>query len=141
MKSLDVNDLQFESKEVVTPAEKKATILHLYEAGLLTDENGKVTAEHKQRILDAFGFGSYENVHDLSALHANKAGEENVMMREEEILPDVYDDHAVHIREHTRFLLSAEFKRYKNNAEMKEKFIAHMDAHKKMQTEQESAVK
>ena len=139
--SLDVNDLQFESKEVVTPAEKKATILHLYEAGLLTDEDGKITGENKQRILDAFGFGSYENVHDLSALHANKAGEENVMMREEEILPDVYDDHAVHIREHTRFLLSAEFKRYKNKAEMKEKFIAHMDAHKKMQAEQESAVK
>ena len=43
---------------------------------------------------------------------------------------DVYDEHALHITEHTRFLLSAEFKRCKNKEELKERFIAHIDAHK-----------
>jgi hypothetical protein len=74
-----------------------------------------LTAENKHRILEAFGFGSYENVRDISALHITKAGEENIEMREGGAIPDVYDDHALHITEHIRFLLSAEFKRSKNN--------------------------
>lgn len=130
--SLDVNDLQFESKETVTPAEKKATLLNLYQAGLLTDENGKLTAENKNRILEAFGFGSYENARDISSLHVAKAGEENLDLKEMEVEPDDYDDHALHITEHTRFLLSAEFKRYKNKEELKKKFAAHLKAHKEM---------
>ncbi|MBQ7323974.1 MAG: hypothetical protein IJW96_05360 [Clostridia bacterium] len=138
--SLDVNDLQFEAKESVTPAEKKATLLNLYHAGLLTDSEGKLTAENKHRILEAFGFGSYESARDISFLHASKAGEENLEIREKDILPDVYDDHKIHIHEHTRFLLSAEFKRYKNKEEAKAKFIAHMNEHKKMLAEQESAM-
>jgi len=131
--SLDVNDLQFESKETMTPQQKKETLLSLYQAGLLTDENGKLTTENKHRILEAFGFGSYENARDISALHMAKAGEENIEMRGGDVVPDVYDDHALHLTEHTRFLLSAEFKRSKNKEEIKGRFLAHMDAHKKMQ--------
>ena len=130
--NLDVNDLQFESKEAVTPEEKKATLMKLYEAGLLTDENGMLTVENKHRILEAFGFGSYENARDISALHILKAGEENIDMRYGEVTPDVYDDHALHIEEHTRFLLSAEFKRCKDKEDVKKRFIAHMQAHEKM---------
>lgn len=131
--SLDVNDLQFESKETVTPEEKKATLLKLYEAGLLTDEDGKLTAENKNRILEAFGFGSYENARDISALHIAKAGEENIEMKGSDVLPDEYDDHGLHLGEHTRFLLSAEFKRLKEKEEVKKRFAAHMAAHRRMQ--------
>ncbi len=132
--NLDVSDLQFESKEATTPEEKKATLLKLYEAGLLTDEDGRLTAENKHRILDAFGFGNYENARDISALHIAKAGEENLEMKEKEIAPDEYDDHGLHITEHTRFLLSAEFKRMRGKEEVKKRFVAHMAAHRKMKT-------
>lgn len=128
--SLDVNDLQFESKETTTPAEKKATLLNLYQAGLLTDEEGKLTQENKNRILEAFGFGSYENARDISALHIAKAGEENLAMKTGEVTPDSYDDHTLHIEEHTRFLLSAEFKRWRDNAQLKARYVAHLNAHK-----------
>ena len=47
-----------------------------------------------------------------------------------ELTIDVYDEHALHITEHTRFLLSAEFKRCKNKEQVKERFITHIDAHK-----------
>jgi hypothetical protein len=130
--SLDVNDLQFESKETVSPEQKKETLLKLYEAGILTDEDGKLTAENKQRILDAFGFGSYENAKDISALHIAKAGEENLELKHGEIVPDEYDEHRLHISEHTRFLLSAEFKNSKKKEEWKKKFLAHIEAHKKL---------
>ena len=132
--------MQFESKETVTPAEKKATLLNLYQAGLLTDENGKLTPENKNRILEAFGFGSYENVRDISALHMAKAGEENLELKTVDIEPDEYDDHALHITEHTRFLLSAEFKRYHNKEELKKRFNAHMGAHKAMLKADETSV-
>ena len=133
--SMDVNDLQFESKETVSPEQKKETLLKLYEAGILTDEEGKLSMENKQRILDAFGFGSYENARDISALHIAKASEENLDLKHADLDPDEYDEHALHITEHTRFLLSTEFKRVKNSEEVKKRFLAHIREHKKMQAE------
>ncbi len=128
--NLAVNDLQFESQNAVTPEEKRATLLKLYEAGLLTDKEGNISAENKNRILEAFGFGSYENAKDISALHRSKAVEENLELRESEILPDDYDDHETHILEHTRFLLSAEFKNSAKKELWKGRFLAHIEAHK-----------
>ncbi len=133
--SLDVNELQFESKETTTPAEKKATLLNLYQAGLLTDGEGRLTQESKNRILEAFGFGSYENARDISALHTAKAGEENIAMKTQEIEPDRYDDHALHIAEHTRFLLSAEFKRWRDKELVKARYVAHLEAHERLKKE------
>ena len=130
--NLEVNDLQFETKETNSPEKKKETLLRLYEAGLLTDEKGNLTAENKHRILEAFGFGSYENVRDISSLHIAKAGEENVEMKGGEIAPEEYDDHTLHIQEHTRFLLGAEFKRSKNKEEWKARLLAHMREHRAM---------
>ncbi len=133
--NLNVSDLQFEDRQASTPEEKKATLLKLYEAGLLTDENGKLTAENKHRILDAFGFGGYENARDISALHIAKASEENLDLKSQDIAPDAYDDHALHILEHTRFLLSHEFKKIKDKESVKKRFEAHMAAHKKLKKE------
>ena len=52
-----------------------------YEAGLLTDKEGNLTQENKHRILEAFGFGGYENARDISSLHIAKAGEENLTLK------------------------------------------------------------
>jgi len=137
-KNLSVNDIQFESQETSTPAEKKATLLRLFEAGVLTNDDGKLTAESKNRILEAFGFGSYENAKDISSLHIAKAGEENLDMKEADMQVDEYDDHDLHVSEHIRFLLSAEFKRSRNKEEIKKRFMAHIKAHKKaLKTQQE----
>lgn len=130
--ALAVNDVQFESQEAVTPEEKRATLLKLYEAGLLTNEDGKLTTENKNRILEAFGFGSYENARDISGLHITKANEENIDMRERNVEPDEYDDHDLHIGEHTRFLLSSEFKNSENRAELKKRWLTHIESHKKL---------
>ena len=129
---LSVNDVQFESQDTSTPEEKRNVLLQLYEAGLLTDENGKLTQENKNRILEAFGYGSYENARDLSALHLAKASEENLDLKVSDLQPDIYDDHGLHIAEHTRFLLSGEFKKSAKKEEMKKRFLAHMAAHKSM---------
>ena len=75
---LSVNDLQFETQDSGSPEERRETLLRLYEAGVLADEDGKLSAENKPRVLEAFGFGGYENARDISALHIARAGEENL---------------------------------------------------------------
>jgi len=129
---LSVNDLQFETQDMGTPQEKQATILRLYEAGLLADKDGKISEEHRHRILEAFGFGGFENARDISALHIAKAAEENLQLKAKDAEVDEYDDHDLHIVEHTRFLLSAEFKRARGNAEMKARFLKHMKEHENL---------
>lgn len=126
---LDVNDIQFESNDVSSPEERKELLLQLYNAGLLSDENGKISTANKQRILDAFGFGGYENARDISALHIAKANEENIDLKSGAVEVDEYDEHDLHIVEHTRFLLSEEFKRMKDSG-VKVRALAHLNAHK-----------
>ena len=125
-------DISFECEEKETSLDKRETLLKLFEAGMLCDDDGKISKENKNRILEAFGFGSYENSRDISALHIVKAGEENLALKGKEIQPDCYDDHTLHIAEHTRFLLSAEFKNSKKQDEIKKNFIAHIQAHKEL---------
>ncbi|MBO5240983.1 MAG: hypothetical protein J6B56_06165 [Clostridia bacterium] len=127
---LSVSDVQFEAQDSTSPEEKQATILKLYEAGILTDGEGKLSVENKNRVLEAFGFGSFENARDISTLHIAKAGEENLELKRACVEIDAYDEHELHITEHTRFLLSSEFKRCQNKEEIKKRFIAHIDAHK-----------
>ncbi len=131
---LDVSDIQFEPSEASSPEEKRRVLLELYQAGLLSDENGRVSKENKNRILEAFGFGGYENARDISALHMAKAREENLHLKEEGVAVDSYDDHPLHTVEHTRFLLSEEFKKLGND-EVKKRFEAHLEEHKKKKEE------
>ena len=133
---LDVNDIQFEPNDTSSPEEKKNTLMQLYNAGLLSDEEGKISKENKNRILEAFGFGSYENAKDISTLHVAKASEENLDMKTGDVEVDYYDDHALHITEHTRFLLCEEFKSAKDKEKVKERFIDHIKAHKEMKKQE-----
>ena len=133
---LAANDIVFESEEPSTPQEKRETLMKLFEAGLLAGEDGKLSEENRNRILEAFGFASYENAGNLSALHTAKAGEENLKLKKEELVPDGYDDHALHIGEHTRFLLSEELGRGTDSA-VKARFAAHIEAHRRMKKENE----
>ncbi len=136
---LDVSDIQFETSEASTPEEKRAVLVKLYELGMLSDEEGKISKENKQRILDAFGFGSYENARDISSLHIVKASEENLELKSGEVAIDVYDEDGLHIVEHTRFLLSEDFKKSKNE-EVKKRVVAHIAAHEQAKKEKENRI-
>ena len=137
---LAAEDIVFESEDAATPEQKRETLLKLFEAGLLTDEDGKLSGENRCRILEAFGFGSYENARDISALHIAKAEGENLRLRAADAgtEPDEYDDHALHIAEHTRFLLSEELGKTVPAA-MKKRILAHIRAHREKQKIQPGA--
>jgi hypothetical protein len=133
--NLELNDIQFESIENSSPVERKETLLKLYEAGLLTDEKGELSQENKHRILEAFGFGGYENARDISSLHIAKAQEENLALKAGEVEVDSYDEHDLHISEHVRYLLSSEFKKAADKKKVKKFFEAHIAAHENRKKE------
>ena len=130
---LAVSDVQFEAADVNSPEEKRETLLKLYQAGILTDGDGKLTVENKNRILEAFGFGGFENARDISSLHIGKAAEENLDLKTQAVEVDEFDEHLLHINEHTRFLLSSEYKQMKDKAQVKARVLAHIALHKKME--------
>ena len=77
----------------------------------------------------AFGYGTFENARDITHLHIRKAERENIALREREFGPDAYDDHAVHITEHTRALLSGG----EGDEAVKARLSAHIAAHRALQ--------
>ena len=123
------DDVVFEAESAGAnnPSENRSLLYEIYNIGLLSDEDGKVSSDTKRRVLNALGFGGLQNARGLEQLHANKAAEENLRLAKGYVGADGYDDHALHIAEHTRFLLSDEFG--KCGGEAKERFERHLAEH------------
>ncbi len=126
---ISADDVEFLTEYDRTPAEVKEEILSLFQAGLLTDGEGKLSDDTRNKILDAFGYGSLENARDITHLHLRKAERENIVLRERGVEPDEYDDHAVHITEHTRALLSGG----EDDETIKARLAAHIRAHRALE--------
>lgn len=124
-----------ESELSYTPAQKKSAVYELIDAGLLTDDTGKLSERTKAKLLEILGFGSIDNTLDIESLHINKADEENLSGFKKPNGVDEYDDHELHIAEHTRFLLSAESEGVRKNPETKKNALEHLRAHKTMAAE------
>lgn len=134
---LGSDDVVFDTENELsyTPAQKKSAVYELIDAGLLTDDTGKLSERTKAKLLEILGFGSIDNTLDIESLHINKADEENLSGFKKPIVVDEYDDHELHIAEHTRFLLSAESEGVRKNPETKKNALEHLRAHKTMAAE------
>lgn len=130
---LQTADIRFAAEQVSSPLEKRETLLRLYAAGLLSDEQGKTSKQHREKILDAFGFGGVDNARDIASLHTAKASEENIAFAKTEVPVEEFDDHEIHVNEHTRYLLSADFAGQGGMA-TKERAVAHLREHKRFLT-------
>ena len=127
------DDVVFDTENELsyTPAQKKTAVYELLNAGLLGDENGKLSDRTKTKVLEMLGFGSIDSARDIDALHVNKAESENLSGYKEEVPTDEYDDHEIHVAEHTRFLLSAESEEIRKDEKRKEFALKHLREHKK----------
>lgn len=127
---LSCDDVVLKCEQNLSEDERKETILNLISTGILTDEDGKIPQANKNRILDAFGLGSYENCRDISALHEDCAREENLRIRRgEQVSADEFDDHAIHVSEHLRYYYSQEGRGVLNE-EQREALKRHVKEHK-----------
>jgi hypothetical protein len=121
------DDVVFEadSELNMTPAQKRAVIYDMMDRGLFSDDEGKVTGAVKNKLLDLLGYKSLGNGRDLKELNVARCGQENLKLKSGQAEVKCYDDHAVHITEHTAFLLSE-----KLSKEQEERIIAHIEQHK-----------
>ena len=131
-------DLVFDSENELseTPANRKNLVIELLKLGLLSDENGKLSNHSKVKVLEAIGFGNWEASRSFDELHIKKAEKENLQLLEKVIEVDQVDEHNLHIQEHTKFVISEEYKLEKC---VKERVTKHIRLHKKMQRLQQEA--
>lgn len=128
------DDVVFETQSdiVETLAQRRSMVFDLLNAGLLQDENGKLSNRMRIKALELLGFGIWENAQDINELHTKRASEENVMLfkgENAEVLE--IDEHDLHIAEHIAFMIGTEFS--KNQSEkIKNMFLKHIRMHKKM---------
>jgi hypothetical protein len=116
-----------------TLSQRRNMVFELLKAGLLQDENGKLSASAKQKTLEMLGFGTWQNSNDLSSMHIKKAGKENIDFisgKEPKVLS--IDEHNLHIESHTAFVLSNDFD---DKPEILSKILCHIDEHKKLAKE------
>lgn len=118
-----------------TPAQRRQLTLELMRAGLFHDpDTGRLTRESRAHLMEIFRLGSWEQLADVDELHTNRA-----QLEQEELakgtVPRIrsLDDHELHLSEHTRFALSAEFRRMEREAPALAKaLLMHTEGHRAM---------
>lgn len=131
---ITTDDIVFETKDEAgeTFSQRRNMVFELLNAGLFSDENGKISNRMKTKILDMIGFGVWENTQDLEELHIARAGKENLMflnLQSSNILP--IDDHKIHINEHTAFVLGGEIENLSEKDAIIQNLLKHIEEHKK----------
>ncbi len=124
---ISADDVEFETGYDRTPEQVKEDILNLLNLGLLKDDEGSISGSVRTQVLDALGYGSFENARDVSYLHIRKAERENAALKTEEVEADDYDDHEIHKTEHLRALLSGGEK----DAAVKKRMMRHLESHRR----------
>ncbi|MBQ2909105.1 MAG: hypothetical protein IJE56_04030, partial [Clostridia bacterium] len=137
---LSSDDVVFDTDNELssTPAQKKNAVLEILSTGILAGKDGMLTAHTKAKILDILGYGSLDNVNDLAALHTARAAEENLSFSSRDVTVEEYDDHEIHLNEHTRYLISGEITG-RDSQKIKERAIKHLREHKKFINQNQSA--
>lgn len=123
---ISADDVQFGPGFERTADQKKEDILSLLSLGLLQDAEGKLSDDTRNRVLEAIGFGSFENARDISHLHLKKAERENLLLAQTDVEADAYDDHALHRTEHVRALLSGAEK----DEAVRARIMRHLASHR-----------
>lgn len=108
-------------------------VFELLNAGLLQDENGKLSNRMRIKALDLLGFGIWENPQDINELHTNKASKENIDMQNGNKVKVVeIDNHDLHIQEHISYMLGNDYaQKVLSNSKLEDIFLNHIRQHKK----------
>lgn len=134
---LNSDDIVFETENEIndTPSARRALVMDLLGAGLLTDKEGKISQAGKIKILEMMGFGNWESSQDVATLHQRKAQKENLFFADDTI-PLEIDDHAIHIEEHIGFVISGQAS--KQGKKREEQILAHIKLHQALALSQTS---
>lgn len=137
-KGSDINseEVIFETENEMneTIAQKRSMIFEVLNAGLLHNEDGKLSNTMRSKVLEQLGFGLWESGQDLRALQINNAEKEHVKLLTNFQIksPLEIDDHSLHISEHTAFMLGNDFEKLsQKDSSVLAMMLNHIREHKK----------
>jgi hypothetical protein len=117
--------LEADSDLNMSPAQKRTLVYEALDRGLFSDASGNLSSSAKAKISELLGYGNISSYRDMNNLHRARAGEENLKMNAQDVEVRGYDDHALHIEEHTAYLLSED-----KEKGVERRIYAHIQAHK-----------
>ena len=130
-KASDLNseDIVFDAINDTTESisARRAMVYDLLKLGLFTDENGVMSNRTRGKLFEILGFGNWENGRDVDDAHISKAERENLALEEGYVVPDVVDDHSIHLQEHIKLAVSS---RCTKDEAFHERVLQHITAHK-----------
>ena len=122
-----------------TPAQRRQLALELMRAGLFHDpETGQLTRESRAHLMDIFRMGHWEQLTGVDELHRNRAQLEQAELMKG-LIPriEALDDHGLHLAEHTRFALSAEFRKLEQEAPaLARALVMHAEGHRALEADE-----
>ena len=127
------DDITFETDTEIneTLAQRRNMVFDLLKAGLLHNEDGKLSNRMRIKALELLGFGLWENAQDINELHQKRASSENSkIIKNEEVEVKEIDDHELHIQEHIAFMLGGDYEK-KSTPEIEKNMLEHIRTHKK----------
>ena len=134
----DINsfDIEYmtENELLLSEDVQKQRFFDAYNMGLFTDASGAVPERVKQKALEFMKIGNYSDIMGMDELQLQAAQRENVFF-EQGILAEVseFDDHAIHMEEHLRFILQMKFQILKmKKPQYAQAMEAHIREHKRM---------
>jgi len=124
-----------------SPEQQKQAFMEAYQLGLFTDDNGRMSREFKRRAWEKFQLGSLDEAMELDDMQAQNARRENAYL-ESGVIPRrfKYDDDRVHLEEHIKYALSADFRLLMHRApEYAALFDQHIEEHRAVIQQKEQA--
>ncbi len=130
--NIDSEDIVFDTISDIedTLSARRAMVFDLLKLGLFADEAGRLPSGTKAKVFEILGFGNWEDARSVDELHIKKAQRENLELESGDAVPDVYDDHALHISEHVKLCISTKCSR---DAALRERVAKHILAHRQLQ--------
>ena len=129
-------DVVFETENELgdTVAQRRNMIFDLLKAGLLHDENGRLSNAMRLKVLELLGLGVWDSALDVRELQKRCADEENLSLisgRGEPAILEVHD-HEAHVASHSAFMLTKEFRvAAEEDKTLTEKMLKHIREHKR----------
>lgn len=128
---ISAEHLIFDGESESTVETRRRNVAELLAMGVLTDKNGVLAQETKEKVAAIFGVEDLVTKRDATAMHIARADRENLALREgKAVQVESYDEHETHVLEHLRFLLSDEISE-KGSEQLKAALKAHIEEHKK----------
>jgi hypothetical protein len=95
-----------------SPAQRRQFIYELFNMKMFHDPvSGLLTRAGRNKVFELLEFGDWETGNDLDDLHASRAEKENrlVVMQQQVMMPNMWDDDFIHLENHIRYMLEDRF--------------------------------